>query len=415
MGKKIFFGFIFALILLFISLVASEFIFRALIFSKSNSFKSLRDPGKYSQPCLDDYWKLYYRFNGRYPPPANPHPLLGWVGFFDRETLEHRDFKKSGNKRKVLLYGDSFTMCISDSIQCFEEILNTDTAFTRNNFLLNYGVGGYGVDQMYLLFSQTVDKFKNPFVIINIMPGDMDRGMLEVRTGQKPHFIIENEELKLKGVPIDSNPQHYFEANPPKIISYMWNRFTHSSLNPNFDSLDASPGIREEMVKVNRKIILQAYSEIKKRNLEYVFVIYDELYNREGSWRTDSLQKILTDNNIFYIHTGDLVNEDIASGQFSFYNYILAVDGHPTSHYNKILCAEIKKYVLSYPAYAIERQKFQKSALIPNSVAYYEREIRLDKSWMDRVREKALKWKIPLDSAIHLDAIYMVEQNKLKE
>lgn len=152
-------------------------------------------------------------------------------------------------KRKILICGDSYIMCQNDSIQCFDEVLNADTTFNKNNILLNYGVGGYGVDQIYLLFANTIDKFEKPFVIFSIMPTDMDRSLLSVRTGQKLYFTEEGDSLKLNGIPIDSVPDHFFEENQPQITSYLLNRFTHSKLNPYYDSFPTDKELRAKIFR----------------------------------------------------------------------------------------------------------------------------------------------------------------------
>src|ERR1051325_10484384 len=295
--RKIIFNLLFAFFLIAIPLFIGEFVFRYFIFSKSSPFEKLKDPKKYTSASHDDYWKLRYKFGNDKYVPAHPHSLLGWCGFFDRETLNPWDIEKTGSLRKVLIYGDSYIMCQNDSINCFQDILNADTAFNKKNFLVNYGVGGYGTDQIYLLLLKTIDKFmqpaaeEKPFVIFSVMPNDMDRCLLSVRDGQKAFFEIENDSLVLKGVPIDSVPAHFFEENPPSITSYLWARFTHSYLNPKYDSLPNDEETKKRIMQLNKKIILKAYNEIRQRNLQYVFLIFDELWNEEGTWRVDSLQK----------------------------------------------------------------------------------------------------------------------------
>ncbi|MBL4710213.1 MAG: hypothetical protein JKY48_17415, partial [Flavobacteriales bacterium] len=149
----------------------SEVLFRTILFSDTNLLDSLRVPEYYSDHIKneedafynDNYWKLNYLFR----KPINfesPHPLLGWTGKFYWKSLDHFEQDSVKNKRPILLYGDSFAMCI-DSVKCFEDYLNHDKAFIKNHFLLNYGVGGYGVDQIYLLLNETVDRFNKPFII----------------------------------------------------------------------------------------------------------------------------------------------------------------------------------------------------------------------------------------------------------
>ena len=68
----------------------------------------------------------------------------------------------------------------------------------------NFGVAGYGLDQIYLRFKQSHDHFKKPVVIIGILTVDMDRCVMKNRSRPKPYFLIKENELVLSGVPVVS-------------------------------------------------------------------------------------------------------------------------------------------------------------------------------------------------------------------
>ncbi len=138
----------------------SECAFRKILFSDNPAFEELRDPALYAkyiphrnQDFLsDDYWKLNYLFRRNGFNVTKPDSLLGWTGFFHHNSYQHYDMKAVKDKKVVLIYGDSFTMCV-DSTLCFQEILNADEAFSENHYMLNYGVGGYGTDQISILMA----------------------------------------------------------------------------------------------------------------------------------------------------------------------------------------------------------------------------------------------------------------------
>jgi hypothetical protein len=68
---------------LILTTIANEGISRALLFSKVGFMEKFRTPELYfDYDSKDNYWKLYYLFAGNLRPPANPHPLLGWIGDF---------------------------------------------------------------------------------------------------------------------------------------------------------------------------------------------------------------------------------------------------------------------------------------------------------------------------------------------
>ncbi|MGE3153632.1 MAG: hypothetical protein AB7G48_13555 [Nitrospiraceae bacterium] len=134
--------------------VVCEAIFRLLLFSEVGFMQRFRNPDLYGEwDSDDDCWKLYYFFGGRFKPPAQPHPQLGWIGAFSPGTYLHNDAHKVGNKIPILLYGDSFAECsiIDNKQDCFQGIVNSDAQLNERFFLLNYGVEGYGVDQMCLV------------------------------------------------------------------------------------------------------------------------------------------------------------------------------------------------------------------------------------------------------------------------
>lgn len=339
-----------------ISCVLAEMGFRMILFNKSPTFAFLRNPDFYANWFSDDdYWKLQYHFGDRYKPPKYPHPLLGWVGDFSRETYKHNQDIHLGKRRPLLLYGDSFSKCVY-GVECFQDILNNDEKFSGQYYLLNYGVGGYGVDQIYLALTHSVGLYENPVVIVGLMTLDLDRSVLTVRGGQKPYFRLENKTLKLCGVPINPNQDQFLSDNPPQIRSYLYRKMLYSSYFPK--QLRAflrgdDKHIRKKKT-INEKIILQMIQELNAKNLEYFFVIFHPHFpgvsrlDEENDWREIFLKNLLHEYNIPYIWSKAIFQQDVKKrgGKFSFADYILPDNGHPTSYFNMLIADEIKKSVL---------------------------------------------------------------------
>ena len=212
-----------------ITLVLSEYCFTLLLFSDFTFLARFRQPYHFAKTYEDNFWKLYHIWDGTYKPPATPHPLLGWIGNFSRETYYHHDAQRVGHRQPVLLYGDSFAECASAAEQeCFQQILNGNDSFSKRYYLLNYGVGGYGVDQILLLLKNSLNLFKNPLVVVGIFTDDLDRGVLSFRIGQKPYFEIEKGELVLHGVPSYPSPDQYLAEHPVSITSYLFRLWIHA-------------------------------------------------------------------------------------------------------------------------------------------------------------------------------------------
>ncbi|KPL15518.1 MAG: hypothetical protein AMS26_07430 [Bacteroides sp. SM23_62] len=410
------------LILLLIStvfaLIVVELVFRFMLFSKSKSFESLRDPSAYAVYPKDDsedfhnedYWKLVYRFRNR-NNIENPQPLLGWWGFFNRETLEHVDEEQMQARRPVLLYGDSFAKCV-DSVRCFEDILNNDSTFSSDHYLLNYGVGGYGIDQICLLVEETVDRFENPFVIFSLLTADMDRSMLQFRDAQKPYFEIKGDKLELRGVPIDQSTDEFVKDNPPSIRSYLFNRFRNSILNPaKKQNQDKKEAYIEGIKELNEMIITRAHENLKKSGLDYVFLIFHPEHHAASEWRISFLRDLCDKHSIPSIFDLDIRENDSTYASYDPYHYAIRGDGHPTSYMNTLIARELKQIILGNDNLGIVKEINNRNlgSVVSRDIEYYKNQILSSPEWLEHMKEKAEIRGITLDSMIYLDAKYMME------
>lgn len=339
---------------IFLTLVLCEIGFRTLLFSDYAFMQRFRVPSLYADTLSDDdHWKLYYLFDGRFSPPARPHPLLGWVGQFSRETYEHIDTQHIGGRRPVLLYGDSFAACAITVRPCFQQILNADHDFSQGHYFLNYGVGGYGVDQIYLLLQNSIDLYKNPLVIVSLMTEDLDRSLQTVRVGQKPYFEVIGDRLVLRGTPIDPDPKRFFAEHPPQITSYLYNFLTHSELVPwrVRQYLNGEEDKRRQKLLVNKHILLQMIKELRARKLEFMFLIF---HPKEQAvfdhWRDEFLKELLNANQAPFLSTREMVKADAQRTQREIAEYYLPGDGHPTADQNVLIADQLKQVILARAA-----------------------------------------------------------------
>lgn len=339
---------------LLISFTLAEIGYRIILFKSGPEFNKLRKPNYFADYFSeDDYWKLYYQFDGQHKPPQQPHPELGWVGDFSRDSYKHNQIEHIGKRRPVLLYGDSFANCIKE-VYCFEDLLNSDQTFSKEHYLLNYGVGGYGVGQIFLLFQKSIHNYDNPFVVISFMTFDLDRSILSVRTGQKPYYLIKDNELELNGTPINPIPDDFFTANPPQIKSYLYRKIVYSRHIPKQIApfLKRTNDYISKKKQVNEKIILEIVKELKTNNIDYVFLVFHPHWygvstlNDEANWRDSFLKRVFHENNIPYIWSKDIFQQDSKDRPFSYDDYIIPGNGHPTTYFNKLISDEIKKYTL---------------------------------------------------------------------
>ena len=420
--KKWFANLILVLISTIIALIVAELAFRYMLFSKSKSFESLRDPSAYAVYFKDnyedynndDYWKLIYKFTNR-NNIENPQPLLGWWGFFNRETLTHTDEEQLKGRRPVLLYGDSFAKCV-DSVRCFEDILNNDSLFSSEHFLLNYGVGGYGVDQICLLLEKAVVEGYSKIVIFSLLTTDLDRSMLQFRDAQKPHFVVNDDKLELKGVPINQSTDDFIKQNPPKIRSYLFNRFRNSELNPvKKQNQHKKEKYKEEIKNLNELIIARVQEKLKNAGLDYVVLIFHPEHHAASEWRISYLDDLCDKYNIPSVFDLDLRNYDSTYVTYDPFRYAIRDDGHPTSYMNALIAQKLKQIILDYDNPEIVKEIHNRNlrSVATRDIEYYKNQILSSPEWLDHVKEKAEKNGITLDSMIYLDAKYMMEINDL--
>jgi hypothetical protein len=333
--------------------VASEQIFRALLFSKVGFMEKFRTPDLYFDHDSEDrYWKLYHLFDGELKPPAHPHPLLGWVGEFSRETYLHYEASNITGRKAVLLYGNSFAGCATSREHCFQGILNTDDEFAARCYLLNYGVGGYGVDQIFLLLKHSLDHFQNPFVIASVSTEDIERSTLSVRIGQKPYFELVDGELVLQGIPIHSDPNAFFVENPPTIPSYLFRLWVQGKGWPHQvrQSLKGINHSRQRKITINEALLSNIISELRKRRLKHVFVVFHVSHAVQhvdwSGWQEDLIERVLRANYEPYISTKEIVRQHLLEHNGTIDDYYIKGDGHPTALQNQILADVLKKVVL---------------------------------------------------------------------
>ncbi|MEJ5306976.1 MAG: hypothetical protein WHT27_01585 [candidate division WOR-3 bacterium] len=144
--------------------------------------------------------------------------LLGWRGVPNRKvmvkTFESKFFvetdssgfrntinSENTNKgKKILMYGDSFLWGYHLNN---DELISSMLSKELNVEVKNYGMVGYGTDQEYLLFKETVED--SSVVVFLFFNNDLDELLKDNRgtKASKPKFIIENDSIVLLNYPVD--------------------------------------------------------------------------------------------------------------------------------------------------------------------------------------------------------------------
>ncbi len=367
--------------ILFLSSVVLCFIiievaWRFIIFSNTGVLESQKKAELYADEYSeDDYWKLKYllkknkidkrkkqmkqKNDGEESPPNKRNEKL-FARLVLKDTYKHINAKFVNERRPVLLYGDSFAACYSQD-GCFEHILNNDKSFSKNHYLLNYGVGGYGLDQIYFLFKNSIDNYDNPFVVISLMTLDLDRSILSVRDLPKPYFTVDNNMLKLHEEHLYPDKEFFYSNNKPQIISYFYRRILYSKamnkvMPDQFISyLKKENHYKRKIIQINKKIMIEIIKELKARDINYVFLIFHSIWIRGDGllnenvtgWRNSFIRNILDENNISYIWSKDIIFQNMEAENLSLQAHFIPDDGHPTSIQKELLAKRIKAFVLN--------------------------------------------------------------------
>jgi hypothetical protein len=340
------------LTLVCVTLVAAEVVFRRLLFSDVAAVKWLKKPALYAEEFSEDYFKLAYRFIGAYVQPNDR--FLGWVNHRVVAPVRytHADDGLIGAKTPVLLYGDSFAQCATPKASCFDGILNANPRFNSQYYLVNYGVNGYGMDQIYLLYTRTVGRYSSPAVIISLLDQDLDRSLVGASWQTKPFFTLNGGELVYQDSHMDPDIHHFFALHPPEIASYLYRLFLHSHFLPERigEYLRDTQARRTKIMDLNRAILLAAAADLKRRSLKHVFLVFESALQVSDApdWRIRFLTEVFRENHIPYIMVRDIFAESENPRTFDAGSYILdETNHHPSPEYNALVCRRIMEWLQS--------------------------------------------------------------------
>lgn len=342
---------IFLRIILFTDLPAS-------FFSDISKFNNTKDPKKYADPLSeDDYGKIAHYAGLWKPCYGKSHPVLGWSGDFS-EDYRHYNSDRLNHRRPILIFGDSNYDSNYDCLGTIREFIpffNNDEVFSKVHFFLDYSVNGYGLDQTLLLIQHSIDLYKNPFVIISITPASLDRSILLVTERQKPYFHLEDNVLKLDTMPMNSDINDFFIANPPQITSYLYRRILFSNLSQKYLPQKFTALLKKEdyykrkKILINERIISEIIRELKSRDIDFVFLIYEPFFSKplirgQENWRNPLIEHKIRENNVPSIWSKDLILNNIEVTGRSVNDF----RGYkcPSDYFKELITKEIKNKVI---------------------------------------------------------------------
>lgn len=333
--------------------------FRFVLFSDSplalRYGADLRNAGAFSNSkAHSDYFKLRYLWReaqGENRGFHNTDPRVGWVkAQISRPSLDHQHRVRVKGRRPLLMYGDSFTACTTPQKDCWEGLVE-NSFLGKQVCVVNYGVRGYGVDQMKVLLDETIDLWKDqkPVVAVGILADDdLDRVVFEFREGPKPRFELDDGEL------VASYPGEYddipswLEEHPPQVWSYLLRylavgqRMLPASLVQDHNP-ESEAQVRRKK-EVSAALIRAMRDRLEAAGVDYFFIVFEGPFVKRGeawvskqTWRVQFLKFILDEYEIPWVSSQRSVLEHQAkNGRKGNEGYFVPDDEPDARHFTPL-------------------------------------------------------------------------------
>jgi len=319
--------------LLLFSPLAAELAFRVAIAAGVPQF---RNPAWYANFYTDDlYWKLKYLWNPASAPAEHRiHPRLGWS---QTAVTEENPLGLQSNtlarlqpdgRKKILVYGDSFIKGAAD--EPYEIPRYLDVRLPDHD-VLDLGVGGYGTDQIYLMFSATRARAPDALILYGTFLTDMDRAVLRFRGCQKP--VLQRTpagELAVSNTPVVKDQLRYVRRELPGAGSYFF-RFLKGKLG-------AWTADRAAVERVNAEITAEVAATARRENLRLIYVLYYNLDHFGAiTWREAFLKQQLDKHGLPYLDTKTYLLEHAAAHGLQLDAFYDLSDGHHNNLGNQVI------------------------------------------------------------------------------
>jgi lysophospholipase L1-like esterase len=333
-----------------------EIIFRIALFSDLFGATPLQNARNYADPWLDDdYWKLDFlvrqaKSQKKESPRMEVHPEYGWIPKTSQAnplgivTADPESLARPGPA--LLFFGDSYVDGPEPVENKIPQLLDPMVDSRR---VLNLGVSGYGVGQIYLRFMAALQHYDEAVVLIGIQDRDIDRTILTIRNSMKPRLDIVNDELVVRNQPI-IDTAIFIENNPVSIRSYVL-RFVLIRLRTAFPNSwsERILGYDERhatKLALNRRIFEAFKEEAVTRDIRLFFVLF---YVRRDimshNWREQYIKETLTELEIPYFDSKEYLLDHLDGDLERVGEFWSDEHGHPNNRGNELFARGIAEFL----------------------------------------------------------------------
>lgn len=242
------------------------------------------------------------------------------------------------DRPKAWFFGDSFT----EGVVAPEESIPAQfEALRPGRQTMNFGVGGYGVDQIWLRYkAESVRIPSGTPVYIGLLTSDLDRSVLPYFFGFKPMFNQDHDGYKLVPPPAREDIEKLASIPPEPIFSYAFASLgaVAELISTRFDRSETSCNMAEKKA-VNAYLMNAIIRQAKAQNHELrwiLFVSFASFY-KPVNWRYAFVKEILDKNQQAYLDTKDALHRAAMAAKSTPESFFIPNDGHLNAAGNQIV------------------------------------------------------------------------------
>jgi hypothetical protein len=315
----------------------------------------LRDPLSFAGYREDEFHELRALLASPEAPvaPPNWNPELGWLPPGVGESFSHKRRLELGGERPVLLFGDSFAACVVPK-EAFQ-VLFEETPLGAHMELVNYGCGGYGLDQIQRLVERALPLWPayDPVVLVGLLvDDDLDRCRLSIHPWPKPRYRLEGDALVLEREVVPTMDEHMAEAFP-LAKSWAWRLVLHTLLPDQLgEELCGAVAADLEVRPLCTRLLEEIIADLRQHRLSFGFVLFHGLATVEQpevlGWREELVLEVLDRERVPYVLTRERLARHMASSGLpdEHYFYLTGkLQNHLTTLGNRVVLEDIVELV----------------------------------------------------------------------
>ncbi|MEX2617542.1 MAG: SGNH/GDSL hydrolase family protein [Alphaproteobacteria bacterium] len=273
---------------------------------------------------------------------------LGWVGQPAAGNPEGLRWPAAIDGRpKAWFFGDSFVAGVGKPDGSVPALFESANPARQS---LNYGVPGYGVDQIWLRYRQkAADIAPGSPVFIGILTTDLDRSVLGYFFGPKPHFQKTETGYTLVPPPApDAAAPDTGELIDSYALAVL--RSLAELIQTGFDRSEA-PCQRREKIALNRYLIGEIIAEAERRRHDLRWIVFTghSAFTKPRNWRYDFLTGTLRERGQTFLDARETLSCAADTADIRPEAFFIPGDGHLNREGNAAVAAALADLVAGKP------------------------------------------------------------------